>query len=424
MAQIIITAIGSAGDVHPFIGIGRMLAQRGHRIVFCTHPQFAVLAEQHGFAFVPIGTWDEYAQAIASPALWNPRTSFRTLWSIIAPTIRPHFDTLAALATSDTVLVGSLWAFAARLMQEVHGTPYVSVQVSPSTLLSASAPPTHKRLTVPMWLPLAIRAKCIEMIEKGVLDKACGPALNDVRAALGLAPASRILGQWLHSTDGVLCLFPNWFAAAQPDWPRNHFMAGFPLFNDVSPETFDDELNDFLSAGERPIVFTPGSTLTDERTYFDAVDEALRRTGARAIVLAPAIGKRSLARRDVLVRDFVPMRTLLPRCAAMVHHGGIGTAALAFAAGIPQVVTPFAHDQFDNAQRIARSGCGVRIDSPASGKALAAALTRVATDRLVAARCATAKELIGTAPDACDAAAQYIERWADRRPAVGARSVA
>jgi rhamnosyltransferase subunit B len=424
MAQIVITAIGSAGDVHPFIGIARTLAHRGHRIVFCTHPQFAALAEQHGFAFVSIGTWDEYAQAIASPALWNPRTSFRTLWNVIAPTIRPHFDALAALATSDTVLVGSLWAFAARLMQEVHGTPYVSVQVSPSTLLSASAPPTHKRLTVPMWLPLAVRAKCMEMIEKGVLDKACGPALNDVRVALGLAPASRILGQWLHSTDGVLCLFPDWFAAAQPDWPRNHFMAGFPLFNDVSPDAFDDELNAFLSSGERPVVFTTGSTLTDERAYFDAVDEALRRTGARAIVLARATGERSLARRDVLVRDFIPMRTLLPRCAAMVHHGGIGTAALAFAAGIPQVVTPFAHDQFDNAQRVARSGCGIRIDSPASGKALASALSRITTDRLVAARCATAKRLIGTAPDACEAAARYIERWADRRAAISMRSVA
>ena len=424
MAQIVITAIGSAGDVLPFVGIGRALAHRGHRIVFCTQPQFAVLVEQHSFAFVPIGTWDEYAQAVASPALWNPRTSFRTLWSIIAPTIRPHFDTLAALATSDTVLVGSLWAFAARLMQEVHGTPYISVQVSPSTLLSASAPPTHKRLTVPMWLPLAVRAKCMEMIETGVLDKACGPALNDVRAALGLPPANRILGQWLHSTDGVLCLFPDWFAAAQPDWPCNHFMAGFPLFNDVSPDAFDDELNIFLLSGKRPVVFTPGSTLTDERAYFAAIDEALRRTGVRAIILVRNAAERWRARRDVLVRNFVPMRSLLPHCAAMVHHGGIGTAALAFEAGIPQVVTPFAHDQFDNAQRVARSGCGIRIDSPASGKALALALSHVTTDRWVTASCRLAKQRIGAAPDACEAAAQYIERWADRRAAVGTRSAA
>ncbi|WP_025600207.1 glycosyltransferase [Burkholderia sp. WSM2230] len=424
MVQIVITAIGSAGDVHPFIGIARILAERGHRIVFCTHPQFAALAEQHGFAFVPIGTWDEYARAIASPALWNPRTSFRTLWTVIAPTIRPHFDALAALATSDTILVGSLWAFAARLMQEVHGTPYVSVQVSPSTLLSASAPPTHKRLTVPMWLPLPVRAKCMEMIEKGVLDKACGPALNQVREQLGLAPASRILGRWLHSPDSVLCLFPDWFAPAQPDWPRNHFMAGFPLFNDVAPNAFDGELSAFVSCGEPPVVFTPGSSLIDERTYFRAVEEALHRTGTRAIVLSGTAGARALARRDVLVRDFVPLRTLLPHCAAMVHHGGIGTAALAFAAGIPQVVTPFAHDQFDNAQRVAKSGCGVRIDSPASGKALASVLSRITTDKLVRARCAIAKRLIDTAPEACGAAARYIERCADHRGGIGTHSVA
>jgi rhamnosyltransferase subunit B len=123
----------------------------------------------------------------------------------------------------------------------------------------------------------------------------------------------------------------------------------------------------------------------------------------------------------VLVRDFVPMRKLLPHCAALVHHGGIGTAALAFEAGIAQVVTPFAHDQFDNAQRVAQSGCGIRIDSPASGKALASALSRIATDPWVAARCTIARQRIGTAPDACEAAAQYIERLAERRAAAGTR---
>ncbi|SAL66658.1 UDP-glucoronosyl and UDP-glucosyl transferase [Caballeronia udeis] len=409
MTQIIITAIGSAGDVHPFIGIARTLAQRGHRIVFCTHPQFAELAEDNGFVFVPIGTWDEYASAMLNPALWDPRTSFKTLWNLIAPSIRPHFNTLAALTTPDTVLVGSLWAFAARLMQEVHGTPYVSVQVSPSTLLSASAPPTHKRLTVPIWLPRAVRAKCLALIETSVLDKACGPALNDVRATLGLPPASRILGQWLHSPDGVLCLFPDWFAPPQPDWPRNHLMAGFPLFNDVSTAAIDDELKAFIASGARPVVFTPGSTQIDQRAYFDAVDEAVRRTGVRAIVLSRGARARWTEDSNLTARDFVPMSTLLQHCAAIVHHGGIGTAALAFAAGIPQVVTPFAHDQFDNAQRVAKSGCGLRIDGPASGRALAAAIKRVTTDPLVARYCAHVRWLLDRSPDACEMAARYIE---------------
>jgi rhamnosyltransferase subunit B len=346
---------------------------------------------------------------MSNPALWDPRTSFKTLWNLIAPSIRPHFDALAALTTPDTVLVGSLWAFAARLMQEVHGTPYVSVQVSPSTLLSASAPPTHKRLTVPMWLPRAVRAKCLALIETSVLDKACGPALNNVRATLGLPPASRILGQWLHSPDGVLCLFPDWFAPAQPDWPRYHFMAGFPLFNDVSTPAIDNELRSFLASGARPVVFTPGSTQIDQRAYFDAVDDAVRRTGVRAIVLSREARARWPGDSNLLARDYVPMSTLLPHCAAIVHHGGIGTAALAFAAGIPQVVTPFAHDQFDNAQRVAKSGCGLRIDGPASGRALAAAIKRVTTDPQVARYCAHSRRLLDRSPSACDMAARYIE---------------
>jgi Glycosyl transferases, related to UDP-glucuronosyltransferase len=95
MTKVIITAIGSAGDVHPLLGIGAALAARGHEIVFCTHPPFEESVSRQGFAFVPIGTAADYEEAMANPALWNPRTSFRTLWAVIAPTLRPHFDTLA-----------------------------------------------------------------------------------------------------------------------------------------------------------------------------------------------------------------------------------------------------------------------------------------------------------------------------------------
>lgn len=157
MAKMIVTAIGSAGDVHPLLGVARTLAARGHDVVFCTHAPFEAVVRRCGFAFVPIGTAAEYEAAMANPALWDSRTSFRTLWEVIAPTLRPHYDALRALTDDDTVLVGTLWAFSARFMQELHGTPYVSVQVSPSTLLSAHAPPTHPRLTIPARWPLPVK---------------------------------------------------------------------------------------------------------------------------------------------------------------------------------------------------------------------------------------------------------------------------
>jgi rhamnosyltransferase subunit B len=421
MAKVIITAIGSAGDVHPLIGIGASLAARGHRIVFCTHAPFAELAEQRGFQFVPIGTREEYTQAMADPALWHPRTSFRTLWNVIAPTLRPHFDTLATLTDADTVLVGTLWAFSARLMQEVHGVPLVSVQVSPSTLLSAHAPPTHKRLTIPRRLPLALKAGLLRMVEHHVLDKVCGPALNALRRELGLLPAERIMGDWLHSTDGILCLFPEWFAQPQPDWPKPHLLSGFPLFNDIGVQAHDSGLDAFLAADERPLVFTAGSTLIDSKHYAGVVAESLRATGLRGILLTPdaqTAGTHDLmhdAHGTLLKRRYVPMRTLLPRCRALVHHGGIGTAALAYAAGIAQIVTPFAHDQFDNAQRVADSGCGIRIDAPVNALTLARAIERVLGSPSIAIQCGRMQDRLSGAVDGCDAAARYIERFAVRR---------
>jgi rhamnosyltransferase subunit B len=421
MTKVIITAIGSAGDVHPLLGIGAALAARGHEIVFCTHPQFAAAVARQGFAFVPIGTAAEYEAAMANPALWDPRTSFRTLWAVIAPTLRSHFDTLAALIDSDTVLVGTLWAFSARLMQEVHHVPFVSVQVSPSTLLSAHAPPTHPRLTIPRGLPLAVKTALLRLIERQALDKVCGPALNTLRAQLALAPAQRIFGEWLHSTEGVLCLFPEWFAQPQPDWPTPHCLSGFPLFNDASVPEADPQLDAFLAAGERPVVFTAGSTLIDQNGYANAVRAALRESGVRGILLTPeapqtdapgaqADGQRN-AQDGLLLRRYVPLQTLLPRCRALVHHGGVGTAALAYAAGIPQVVTPFAHDQFDNAQRVVMSGCGVRLSKPLQPHALSRALKHVLGSPSIATQCGRVQDRMASSRQGCETAARYVESF-------------
>jgi rhamnosyltransferase subunit B len=409
MTKVIITAIGSAGDVHPLLGIGAALSSRGHEIVFCSHAPFADAAARQGFAFVPIGTPGEYAAAIANPALWHPRTSFRTLWTLIAPTLKPHFDMLASLIDDDTIMVGTLWAFSARLIQELYRVPLVSVQVSPSTLLSAYAPPTHPRLTVPHWLPLGVKAGLLRVIERQVLDKVCGPALNALRGQFGLEPVTRIFSQWLHSTDGVLCLFPEWFAQPQPDWPKSHRMSGFPLFNDAEVPTHDPQLDAFLAAGERPVVFTAGSTLTDHVRYCATVSATLQLSGLRGILLTPNANTGSHDDRMLIKRRYVPLQTLLPRCRALVHHGGIGTAALAYAAGIAQIVTPFAHDQFDNAQRVAASGCGMRLAGPLQPQALARALEHVLGSPSVATQCGRVQDRLASSPDGCEAAARYIE---------------
>ncbi|HEY9286177.1 MAG TPA: nucleotide disphospho-sugar-binding domain-containing protein, partial [Pyrinomonadaceae bacterium] len=55
---------------------------------------------------------------------------------------------------------------------------------------------------------------------------------------------------------------------------------------------------------------------------------------------------------------------VLPRAAAVVHHGGVGTTGQSLRAGRPQLVVPFSHDQFDNGARAARLGAGRVLPRP------------------------------------------------------------
>jgi len=58
---------------------------------------------------------------------------------------------------------------------------------------------------------------------------------------------------------------------------------------------------------------------------------------------------------------FAPFEELFPRSALVVHHGGIGTIALALAAGVPQIVRPMMGAQFDLGNRMQRLGVGRMI---------------------------------------------------------------
>jgi len=62
--------------------------------------------------------------------------------------------------------------------------------------------------------------------------------------------------------------------------------------------------------------------------------------------------------------EYAPYSEVLPRACAIVHQGGVGTTGQALRAGKPVLILPHAHDQFDNAARVARLGCGRVLPRP------------------------------------------------------------
>ncbi|MGH9337428.1 MAG: glycosyltransferase, partial [Vicinamibacteria bacterium] len=105
------------------------------------------------------------------------------------------------------------------------------------------------------------------------------------------------------------------------------------------------------------MIFTTGTAATSETSFFEESAEACRLTGIEGILLTRY--REQLPREfpgSVRHFSFLPFSLALPRVAAIVHHGGIGTSSQALQAGTPQLLRPLAYDQFDNAHRLEELG--------------------------------------------------------------------
>ena len=316
------------------------------------------MVERHGFPQVEFGTADEFLEAANSPDLWHPRKALpHIIRTLIVPHTRTHYDLVVdAFKPGDTVVTSCL-GVGARIAHDKVDIPLVTLHLQPAVMWSEHAPPRLPGMFGPDWLR-RLQFRVAEVI----VDRMMAPPINELRRELDLPPVKNIL-HWWHSPRGSLCLFPDWFAAPQPDWPPA-VLADFPLWDDRADESMDRDVLEFLDAGQPPLVFTPGSANRFGHRFFQESVAATQRLGGRAILLSRFGEQFPPGLPDfVLAKDYVPLKTLLPRCAALAHHGGVGTTAQAMLAGIPQLIMALAHDQYDNGARIERLGIGSWLPS-------------------------------------------------------------
>lgn len=388
----LVMPLGSAGDVHPFVGLALELKRRGHSVTLATNGYFANLAERFGLDFIEIGTAEVFHAGIQNPDLWHPFRAFPYLYrEMIEPTVRPQYAIVAQqFAKGPTTVIANCFGFGALCAQEKFGVKVITVHLQPVMLWSRIRPPKLPGVMGPRWL----QHHMFQIAQRLVIDPAVRPTLTAFRAELGLKPVKQVMSWW-HSKTLLLCLFPEWYCQPQADWPSPHFQTDFPLWDErgtdqqcLSPEE-SKVLEPFLQNGPPPIAFTPGSANVFGHSFFRTAVAACERNGYRAIFLTrfreqiPA----SLP-ESILHVPFAPLSLLLPRCAAFVHHGGIGSAAQAIAAGIPQLIRPQAHDQFDNAMRIVEQGIGgILKPSRFTAGALAAKLKSILATEAMSNRC-------------------------------------
>lgn len=388
--KILLVPVGSAGDVHPYVPIGVALRNRGHDVTMIANPHFERLIARVGLDMCPLGTEAQYLEVTEHPDLWDKNRGVTVIASALRLATPEIYDAIRRRhRPNDTLIVGSGLAFGARIASETLRIPMVTLHLQPSCLYSVlDSPVMHPAFArINSW-PTVVK-RLVFWATDLAADRVMAPAANELRTRLGLPPVRHITSAWWHSPTRVIGLFPDWFAAPQPDWPPQTVLTGFPLYDERGATATMPEVGRFLDDGSPPIVFAAGSGNRQGRRFFETAVDACRQLQRRGVLLSRFAEQIPTGMGDAVRHfDYVPLSEILPRAAALVHHGGIGTMAQGLAAGVPQLVMPMTFDQPDNASRLARLGAGRALSPQAfTGPAVAHELASLMASPEVAQRC-------------------------------------
>lgn len=381
--KILVTTVGSSGDINPFIAIGAALAARGHGVTLLVNPFFESAVRQAGLAYLPLGEEMDFKVMGQVKDVTHAR---RGGMVVIKELVLPYVDAIIegterAIDTvgPDVVLLhhismGSQWVC------ERRGIRYATAVLAPSMWLNPADRPLFGGVpeALPGWvLRAGLAMGKVQM--RWMFDG----KLNRFRRGMGLGPkrdhffddatgGSVNLGMWSPVMRGPMDGDP-----AQGKICGFTFHDRFERFEGEGLE-MDGYLDECERAGEAPIMFTLGTAVVHAAgSFYHDAAEACRRLGRRGVLITnrPEYAPRaSELPAGVRAFSYAPFSRVLHRGCCTVHHGGIGTTAQGLASGKPTVIVPHAYDQFDNAARARRLGVSVTLHR-----------TKVDVDRLVAA---------------------------------------
>jgi len=366
--RILLSTIGSRGDVQPLVALATQLMTLGQEVRLCVPPDFREWVDSLGISAVSIGPVLRRPTAPAPPAS-APAPSPELRRQLAEASVASQFETIAAAARDCDIVVGATaLQIAARSVAERHGIPYVFAAYCPNVLPSLHHAPPPLPTFAGQVPPAAADNRELWARNAQRFTDLFGSALNAHRASIGLAPVSDVQAYvftdrpWL-AADPVLAPWP------EPADPAVVQTGAWLLPDERSLEP---ELERFLESSEPPIYFGFGSMRAPEDLSRVMIESA-RALGRRAIV---SRGWADLTlvdhAADCLAIGEVNQQALFKRVAAVVHHGGAGTTTAAALAGAPQVIVPQIYDQHYFAERVNALGIG---SAHASGRPETLSLT-------------------------------------------------
>ena len=350
--RVLLSTIGSRGDVQPLVALAWQLKELGQEVRLCAPPDFRDWIESLGMAVTPIGP-ELRPTGKANPSAARPTPEQRR--QMMEGTVDTQFETIAAAARGCDAIVGATaLQIAAPSIAESMGIPYFFAAYCPAVLPSQHHAPPVLAMLGDTPAPAKPDYRELWAQDARRWNEQWSSLLNPLREKLGLAPVEHVRSYiltdrpWL-AADPILAPWPD---------PADQavFQTGAWILPDERP--LSPELEAFLQAGELPVYFGFGSLRAPENLSRVMIQSA-RAVGHRAI-LSRGWANLSLIDNepDCLSIGEVNQQALFKRVAAVVHHGGAGTTTAAARAGVPQVVIPQHYDQHYWAQRVDQLGIG------------------------------------------------------------------
>lgn len=339
------------GVFGPFIPLGRALVDAGHELIVASGADLGPRAAENGLELEQAGlsAMEGAMRAFADPEVQAAAPGDRIRFpaamfgSVIPGEKLPALRSLAGSWPPDLVVHPPVDVAGPLLAAEL-GLPsvcYGFAQPFDADVLAAIAARAR-----PLWEAAGIEPDPWAGVYRGGYLDPCPPALGGQRGVQAAGGAQPIRPEIPGNPNAVL---PGW-ADRLGDRPVVYISLGTaPLFN--QPEKFAPLLAGL--AGEDLELVVTVSNLHDPS----------------ALGQLPA---------NVHAERWLPLAPLLPRCDAVLCHGGTGTTLAALAAGLPLVLVPQGADQFDNARACQRAGAArVLAPSEVTAEAVRAAVRAV-----------------------------------------------
>ncbi|MBW4028778.1 MAG: glycosyltransferase family 1 protein [Acidobacteria bacterium] len=368
MANVILSTLGTGGDVYPFLSLGIQLRARGHRVTLVTNAIYADAAQHAGIGFAPIDNRSDADEMIRDGQLLNNSFGLMLFFHRhILPRIVPEIEAIRALwRCGETVLVARVMpCIGAATAAEMLKIPLIGVALAPAHINGLSV-----------------------FIE--LLNSSLGAEINSLRIKHGLNRVdnwdawfkfARILGFW-----------PEWFAEDRDYSPASLRTVGFlPAGEIVGSEC--DSLNVGLlrkSEMHPPILISCGTGYFGVPNFIRLAVEGCYAAGCKPVVVCRTTDliPQDLPPDTVILNHVHSLPHLMRHMAAVCHHGGMGIISDAIFAGIPQIVIASGGDRPDNARRLSPLGVACCISPQAATReAVSKAIRAVVSSSSIHSKC-------------------------------------